>query len=315
MRILVTDGMDKGAIEQVRAMGHEVVEQFYEPEELGKALRDFDVAIIRSKTKLRKAQIDEAKGSKFKCVIRAGVGLDNIDVAYAKENGIEVKNTPKSPSESVAELAMAHMFACARSISIAGATMREGKWEKKAYSKGVELSGKTLGIVGFGRIGQKLGQLAKGIGMNVIAFDIFHIPGIEEQLGIPYVEMDELLGKSDFISVHAPAVDGGALISRDNIAKMKDGVIVVNTSRGTNVDEDALLEALNSGKIRAAGLDVFADEPENNGIISLHVDKKLFHVVNGRIVDDVVQRLSHFFRGKGGGRTPDRETQQNKNQA
>ena len=169
MRILVTDGMDKGAIEQVRAMGHEVVEQFYEPEELGKALRDFDVAIIRSKTKLRKAQIDEAKGSKFKCVIRAGVGLDNIDVAYAKENGIEVKNTPKSPSESVAELAMAHMFACARSISIAGATMREGKWEKKAYSKGVELSGKTLGIVGFGRIGQKLGQLAKGIGMNVIA--------------------------------------------------------------------------------------------------------------------------------------------------
>ena len=270
MRILVTDGMDKGAIEQVRAMGHEVVEQFYEPEELGKALRDFDVAIIRSKTKLRKAQIDEAKGSKFKCVIRAGVGLDNIDVAYAKENGIEVKNTPKSPSESVAELAMAHMFACARSISIAGATMREGKWEKKAYSKGVELSGKTLGIVGFGRIGQKLGQLAKGIGMNVIAFDIFHIPGIEEQLGIPYVEMDELLSKSDFISVHAPAVDGGALISRDNIAKMKDGVIVVNTSRGTNVDEDALLEALNSGKIRAAGLDVFADEPATNKALYSH---------------------------------------------
>ena len=261
MRILVTDGMDKGAIEQVRAMGHEVVEQFYEPEELGKALRDFDVAIIRSKTKLRKAQIDEAKGSKFKCVIRAGVGLDNIDVAYAKENGIEVKNTPKSPSESVAELAMAHMFACARSISIAGATMREGKWEKKAYSKGVELSGKTLGIVGFGRIGQKLGQLAKGIGMNVIAFDIFHIPGIEEQLGIPYVEMDELLGKSDFISVHAPAVDGGALISRDNIAKMKDGVIIINNSRGQMVVEQDLADALNSGKVAFAGLDVVSTEP------------------------------------------------------
>ena len=270
MRILVTDGMDKGAIEQVRAMGHEVVEQFYEPEELGKALRDFDVAIIRSKTKLRKAQIDEAKGSKFKCVIRAGVGLDNIDVAYAKENGIEVKNTPKSPSESVAELAMAHMFACARSISIAGATMREGKWEKKAYSKGVELSGKTLGIVGFGRIGQKLGQLAKGIGMNVIAFDIFHIPGIEEQLGIPYVEMDELLSKSDFISVHAPAVDGGALINAERIAKMKDGVCIINTSRGTNVDEAALLDALNSGKVRAAGLDVYADEPASNAALYSH---------------------------------------------
>ncbi len=270
MRILVTDGMDKGAIEQVRAMGHELVEQFYEPDELGKALRDFDVAIIRSKTKLRKAQIDEAKGSKFKCVIRAGVGLDNIDVAYAKENGIEVKNTPKSPSESVAELAMAHMFSCARNISIAGATMREGKWEKKAYSKGVELSGKTLGIVGYGRIGQKLGQLAKGIGMNVVAFDIFHIPGIEEQLGVPYVEMDELLGKADFISVHAPAVDGGALISKANIEKMKDGVIIVNTSRGTNVDEAALLEALNSGKILAAGLDVYADEPATNKELYSH---------------------------------------------
>ena len=186
MRILVTDGMDKGAIEKVRAMGHELVEQFYEPDELGKALRDFDVAIIRSKTKLRAKQIDEAKGSRFKCVIRAGVGLDNIDVQYAKDNGIEVKNTPKSPSESVAELAMAHMFSCARYISIAGHSMREGKWEKKAYGKGIELQGKTLGIVGFGRIGQHLGVMAKAIGMNVIAFDIFHIPGIEEQLGIPY---------------------------------------------------------------------------------------------------------------------------------
>ena len=230
MRILVTDGMDKGAIEKVRAMGHELVEQFYEPDELGKALRDFDVAIIRSKTKLRAKQIDEAKGSRFKCVIRAGVGLDNIDVQYAKDNGIEVKNTPKSPSESVAELAMAHMFSCARYISIAGHSMREGKWEKKAYGKGIELTGKTLGIVGFGRIGQKLGKMAKAIGMNVIAFDIFHIPGIEEELGIPYVEMDELLAKSDFISVHAPAVDGGALINAERIAKMKDGVVIINTS-------------------------------------------------------------------------------------
>ena len=234
------------------------------------ALRDFDVAIIRSKTKLRAKQIDEAKGSRFKCVIRAGVGLDNIDVQYAKDNGIEVKNTPKSPSESVAELAMAHMFSCARYISIAGHSMREGKWEKKAYGKGIELTGKTLGIVGFGRIGQKLGKMAKAIGMNVIAFDIFHIPGIEEQLGIPYVEMDELLAQADFVSVHAPAVDGGALISAENIAKMKDGVVIINTSRGTNVDEAALLAALESGKVRAAGLDVYADEPATNKALYSH---------------------------------------------
>ena len=270
MRILVTDGMDKGAIEKVRAMGHELVEQFYEPDELGKALRDFDVAIIRSKTKLRAKQIDEAKGSQLKLIIRGGVGVDNIDVDYAKAAGIDVKNTPRASSESVAELAMAHMFSCARYISHAGYTMRNDQWEKKAYGKGIELTGKTLGIVGFGRIGQKLGVMAKAIGMNVIAFDIFHIPGIEEQLGIPYVEMDELLAKSDFISVHAPAVDGGALINAERIAKMKDGVCIINTSRGTNVDEAALLAALESGKVRAAGLDVYADEPASNSALYSH---------------------------------------------
>jgi len=270
MRILVTDGMDKGAIAQLRAEGHEVVEQFYAPEELGKALRDFDVAVVRSKTKVRANHIDEAKGSSLKLIIRGGVGVDNIDVKYAEANGITVKNTPRASSESVAELAMAHMFSCARYISIAGHSMREDKWEKKAYGKGIELNGKTLGIVGFGRIGQKLGVMAKAIGMNVVAFDIYHIPGIEEQLGIPYVEMDELLAQADFISVHAPAVDGGALINAERIAKMKDGVVVINTSRGTNVDEDALLAALESGKVRAAGLDVFADEPAINKALYSH---------------------------------------------
>ena len=185
MRILVTDGMDKTAMAELREMGHEVVEQFYEPDQLGKALRDFDVVVVRSKTKVRANHIDEAKGSSLKLIIRGGVGVDNIDVDYAKQNGIDVKNTPKASSQSVAELAMGHMFSCARYISIAGHTMREDKWEKKAYGKGIELQGKTLGIVGFGRIGQHLGVMAKAIGMKVVAFDIFHIPGIEEQLGIP----------------------------------------------------------------------------------------------------------------------------------
>ena len=249
MRILVTDGMDKTAMAELKAQGHEVVEQFYEPAELGKALRDFDVVVVRSKTKVRAAQIDEAKGSQLKLIIRGGVGVDNIDVDYAKAAGIDVKNTPRASSESVAELAMAHMFSCARYISHAGYTMRNGQWEKKAYGKGIELQGKTLGI---------------------IAFDIFHIPGIEEQLGIPYVEMDELLAKADFISVHAPAVDGGALINAERIAKMKDGVVIINTSRGTNVDEAALLAGLESGKVRAAGLDVYADEPATNKALYSH---------------------------------------------
>ncbi len=166
--------------------------------------------VVRSATKVRANHIDEAKTGRLKLIIRGGVGVDNIDVKYAEEAGITVKNTPRASSNSVAELAMGHMFSCARFLSVAGHTMREGKWEKKAYGKGFELGGKTLGIIGFGRIGQALGRMAKGIGMRVIAFDVYHIPGIEEQMGIPYVEMEELLAQADFISVHAPAVDGGA---------------------------------------------------------------------------------------------------------
>ena len=270
MRILVTDGMDKTAMAELREMGHEVVEQFYEPDQLGKALRDFDVVVVRSKTKVRANHIDEAKGSQLKLIIRGGVGVDNIDVDYAKANGIDVKNTPKASSQSVAELAMGHMFSCARYISIAGHTMREDKWEKKAYGKGIELQGKTLGIIGFGRIGQHLGVMAKAIGMNVVAYSTTRRPEVEAKFGIPYVTLEELLAQSDFISLHAPAAPGAPLINADTIAKMKDGVVIINTSRGANVDEDALLVALESGKVRAAGLDVYADEPTANAALYSH---------------------------------------------
>ena len=270
MRILVTDGMDKTAMAQLREMGHEVVEQFYEPDQLGAALRDFDAVVVRSKTKVRANHIDEAKGGKLKLIIRGGVGVDNIDVKYAEANGITVKNTPKASSQSVAELAMGHMFSCARYISIAGHTMREGKWEKKAYGKGIELQGKTLGIIGFGRIGQHLGVMAKAIGMNVIAYSTTRRPEVEAKFGIPYVTLEELLAQSDFISLHAPAAPGAPLINADTIAKMKDGVVIINTSRGANVDEDALLAALESGKVRAAGLDVYADEPTANAALYSH---------------------------------------------
>ena len=165
---------------------------------------------------------------------------------------------------------MGHMFSCARFLSVAGHTMREGKWEKKAYGKGIELGGKTLGIIGFGRIGQALGRMAKGVGMEVIAQDIFHVPGIEEQMGMKYVELDELLERSDFISLHTPSLNGVKLICKENIDKMKDGVVFVNTSRGDNVNEDDLLEALNAGKVRAAGLDVYADEPATNAALYSH---------------------------------------------
>lgn len=270
MKILITDGMDKTAIAKLKENGHEVDEQFYEPEALGEALKGYDAVVVRSKTKVRQAHIDIAKEGKLKLIIRGGVGVDNIDVKYAESCGMTVKNTPKASSQSVAELAMAHMFSCARYISVAGSTMREDKWEKKAYGKGIELSGKTLGIIGFGRIGQALCKMAVALGMEVLAFDIFHVPGIEESLGMKYVELDELFAKSDFISLHTPAIDGKPLINAENIAKMKDGVNFVNTSRGNNVDEDALLAALNSGKVRAAGLDVYAEEPSANKALYSH---------------------------------------------
>ena len=269
MKILVTDGMDKKALAQLRELGHEVVEQFYEPDQLGAALREFDVAVVRSKTKVRAPQIDQALGGRLKLIIRGGVGVDNIDVGHAADNGIFVRNTPLASSQSVAELALGHMLSCARFISHAGYTMRSGLWEKKAYGKGFELCGKTLGIIGYGRIGAALGRMARAIGMDVIAYGANHEPGTTARDGAPYVSMDELLSRSDFISVHAPAADG-PIINAQSIAKMKDGVVIVNTSRGANLDEAALLEALESGKVRAAGLDVYAKEPVENSALIHH---------------------------------------------
>ena len=264
MRILVTDGMDKSAIATLRERGHEVIEQFYEPGELGEALKDVDVVVVRSKTKVRKEHIDAAKNGKLKCIIRGGIGVDNIDVDYARMNGIQVRNTPDASTESVAELALAHMLACARYVSIAGSTMRNGQWEKKAYGKGIELVGKRLGIYGYGRIGKRLGVMAKGMGMNVLAYRRSAIPESIDDAGIIYVTEEKLLHTCDFISVHAPSSPAGPIITADRIAEMKDGVVIINTSRGANVDEKALLDALNSGKVRAAGLDVWMDEPTHN---------------------------------------------------
>ncbi len=269
MKILVTDGMDKSALKKLREMGHEVIEQFYAPEELGAALHEVDAVVVRSKTKVRANHIDAALGGRLKLIIRGGVGVDNIDVAYAESKGITVRNTPRASSQSVAELALAHMLSCARFISHAGYTMRSGLWEKKTYGKGIELCGKTLGVIGYGRIGACLGKMAAALGMTVIAYGAHHEPGTCARDGVPYVSMDELLSRSDFISVHAPAAEG-PIINAETIAKMKDGVIIINTSRGANLDEAALLEALDSGKVRAAGLDVWATEPSTNAALYGH---------------------------------------------
>ena len=268
-KILVTDGMDAAAVAKLRKDGYEVVEQFYEPDALGGALRDFDAVIIRSATKIKQPQIDAAKGGRLKLIIRAGVGVDNIDVKYAEAAGIQVRNTPRASSNAVAELALALLFSCARNISIAGHTMRENKWEKKAYSKGFELEGKTMGVIGYGHIGRMVGEKGQALGMNVLSVVHRNKPEGAECSTMHFVSMDELLAKSDIIVLCAPGGDK-PLVDAGSIAKMKDGVVIINVSRGSNVDEAALLEALNGGKVRAAGLDVWLSEKDPNWTLAQH---------------------------------------------
>ena len=263
LKILVTDGMDEEAVRQLKDMGYEVVEQFFETEELKEQIKKFNVIIVRSATKIRKEIIDSAvETGNLRLIIRGGVGLDNIDVTYAKSKEIEVKNTPEANSLAVAELALGHMFSLARFIGISNVTMREEKWNKKKYT-GIELCGKTLGIIGFGRIGKELAKKAYALGMRIIYNDI--LGSIAEMSEYTFVSLDELLANSDFISLHVPGnKDKSPLIGKSEFSKMKDGIYLINCARGSVIDEKALLEALNSGKVAGAGLDVFAEEPTSN---------------------------------------------------
>lgn len=300
-RILVTDGMDKNAVNKLKELGHEVVEQFYEADELKEEIKEFDCIIVRSATKVREPIIDAAlETKKLKLIIRAGVGVDNIDVNYAMERGITVNNTPNASSQSVAELAIGHMFALARHIHISNVTMRNGEWNKKAY-KGIELSGKTLGLIGFGRIAIETAKRAKALGMNVIYNTRSgKKEGYDEYR---YVDMDELLKVSDFISLHIPYIkENGPTLSTDEFEKMKKGVYIINCARGGVVDEEALLEALDSGKVAAAALDVFEEEPTKNERILKHDRISLTpHIgastkeAQARIGEEIVSIIKNFF--------------------
>lgn len=262
MKILVTDGMDKKAVAKLEKQNHQVIQEFYEVEKLNEVIKDVDVIVIRSATKIRKETIDAALTTKrLKVIIRAGVGIDNIDHVYAQSKGITVRNTPYASSSAVAELALGHMFAVSRFIGISNVTMRDEKWNKKAY-KGSELAGKTLGLIGFGRIAQSLAFKASAIGMKII---YHNRSGAKSEFPtFKYVSLDKLLSTSDYVSLHIPSTGGKPYIGEEEISKMKDGVFLINTARGAVVSEDALLAALESGKIAGAGLDVFVDEPTNN---------------------------------------------------
>lgn len=267
-KILVTDGMDKKAVATLIDAGFEVVEEFYEPEVLAEKVKEFDALVVRSATKVRQPIIDAALETKrLKLVIRAGVGVDNIDVSYALERGIEVRNTPNASSDSVAELAIAHMFALARFVHISNVTMRNGEWNKKQY-KGIELNGKTLGLVGFGRIAKSLAKKASALGMKIIYTDM---SGPKEGFAEGHRDKEQLLKESDFLSLHIPFVkENGAYLGEKEFDTMKDGVYLINAARGGVVCEKALLDALNSGKVAAAGIDVFEEEPTKNDELINH---------------------------------------------
>ncbi|MGL4773214.1 MAG: D-2-hydroxyacid dehydrogenase [Clostridium sp.] len=266
-RVLTSDGLEQGAIDALVASGYEVVNEHYDKEILGEKLKEFDALVVRSATKVTADVIDAAEGGKLKLVIRAGVGIDNIDIIHAHEKGITVKNTPNASSDSVAELALGHMFAVARFLGASNYTMRNGQWNKKKY-EGTELGGKTLGIIGMGRIGRSLGKKAEALGMTVVYTDLF---GKQDGLSYEFLDLDELLKKSDFLSLHVPYdKEKGSLIGKRELDLMKDGVYIVNCARGKVVDEDALLEALESGKVAGAGIDVFAQEPTTNETLVNH---------------------------------------------
>jgi len=258
-KVLVSDPLEKEAVAAMRAAGLEVeVKTDLTPEALKKEIAGVEAIVVRSATKVRQEILDAAP--KLRLVVRAGVGLDNVDAEYAKMKGIAVRNTPGASTNSVAELALAHLLATARHVGRGTVTTKAGKWEKKAL-EGVEIEGKTLGIIGIGRIGQALARKAAALGMRVVAFDKFVDKSPLAKV-VTLVSFEELLGTSDFISLHIPFVaKEGATIGEKEIALMKPGVRLVNCARGGVVDEAALGKALASGKVAAAGLDVFAKEP------------------------------------------------------
>jgi D-3-phosphoglycerate dehydrogenase len=275
-KILANDGISAAGKKKLEEKGYTVVTENVAQDALANAINTegYEALLVRSATTARKELIDACPGLSF--IGRGGVGMDNIDVAYAREIGRTVANTPASSSDSVAELVMAHMYTMARHMHDANRKMPvEGAGQfaalKKKYAKGVELGGKTLGVIGIGRIGQATARLALGAGMRVIAFDPYSdlasikvkIHGMGK-LNVPIerVSMKELLAQSDFISLHVPKqANGAAVLGAAELASMKKGSFLVNAARGGVVDETALIAALDSGHLAYAALDVFENEP------------------------------------------------------
>ncbi len=273
IKILANDGIDPIGKTLLEQAGIQVDTETIPQDQLAQALQHYDGLTVRSATKVRKDLIDACPN--LKLIGRGGVGMDNIDVEYARSKGIAVVNTPAASSLSVAELVFAHLFTGVRFLYDANRKMPlEGGSKfndlKKAYAKGIELRGKTIGIIGFGRIGRETAKMALGLGMDVLAYDLNEVPktlslelsgNITVDVPVKGVSLNELISQSDFISLHVPFADK-PVIGQAEFDLMKNGVGLVNCSRGGTVNEQALIEALDSGKLAFAGLDVFENEPQ-----------------------------------------------------
>ncbi len=284
IKILANDGIHEDGKSLLHEAGYQVDTEKITQDDLPKVLPNYDVVIVRSATQIDKRLIDLSP--KLKIIARAGVGLDNIDVEYAEEKGIRVMNTPAASCQSVAELAFSHMFNLARFLHQANRVMplnghKEFSNLKVSYSTGIQLRGKTLGIIGFGRVGQEVARIGLALGMNVMPVDlkvdeanidinIFNNEDVKLSVKVETYEWDEVLEEADFLTLHVPFSGGKALIGRDEIAKMKNSAYIINTSRGGAVDEEALLEALNNGKLAGAGIDVFENEPSPRKALLKH---------------------------------------------
>jgi D-3-phosphoglycerate dehydrogenase len=298
MRILICDKTETEAIERMRAAGLTVDTNFeVTPEELTKVLPAYDGMVVRSRTKVRQPLIDACPN--LKIIVRGGVGLDTIDAEYARSKGITVMNTPKASSASVAELAIGYMFALARSIYKATASMKAEKWEKKAF-EGDEIGGKTLGLIGIGNIGNEVAKRAKALGMSVLAYD----PYVKDTEVATLVKLDELLAKADYISLHLPKTkESQNMIDKAQFEKMKTGVRIINCARGGILNEAALYEALISGKVAGAALDVYDVEPPtewklsqlDNVICSPHIGAQTKEA-QGRVAAEVADKLIEFSK-------------------
>ena len=257
MKILVTDGITQEGEKILTDAGHDIYHQSFSPQDLVAHIANYDCIIVRSATKVTKEVIDA--GANLKVIARGGVGLDNIDVVHAEKKGIKVLNTPGASAISVAELTIGHMLAVSRFLHVSTAEMRQGKWPKKEYSGGIELYKKILGIIGLGNIGKEVARRALGMGMQVLAHDP---PFAPMDFIVEITTKEKLLTNSDFITLHVPFdPDRGPTIGKKEFLQMKKGVILINCARGGVVDQEALLEALESGRVGGAAIDTFEHEP------------------------------------------------------